>query len=150
MHVVVIDEPIVGEARTSAADYVRSIRQLIPGDDRRALCIISSGETTVRVTGTGRGGRNQEFALAIARSMAGVAVSWAAASAGTDGIDGPTDAAGAFVDARSLERAGQRGLDPAEFFHDNNTYQFFAALGDLIQTGPTGTNVGDLQVFLLA
>ena len=72
------------------------------------------------------------------------------ASVGTDGVDGPTDAAGAIVDSSTLERARARGLDPKHFLDDNNAYAFFSALGDLIHTGPTGTNVGDLQVILLA
>ena len=69
---------------------------------------------------------------------------------GTDGIDGPTDAAGALVDATTIERAGAARLDPAAFLQRNDTYHFFDRLGDLIRTGPTGTNVGDLQVILLA
>jgi hydroxypyruvate reductase len=72
------------------------------------------------------------------------------ASAGTDGIDGPTDAAGALVNTTTLARARAAGLDPAASLDRNDTYRFFAALGDLIHTGPTGTNVGDLQAFLLA
>jgi hydroxypyruvate reductase len=74
----------------------------------------------------------------------------AAASIGTDGIDGPTDAAGAFVDSTTLQRAQAAGLAPEEFLNDNNTYVFFERLEDLIKTGPTATNVGDLQVILLA
>jgi len=72
------------------------------------------------------------------------------ASLGTDGIDGPTDAAGAIVDSTTVARARAAGLDPESFLADNNAYEFFRALGDLIHTGPTGTNVGDLQVILLA
>jgi hydroxypyruvate reductase len=71
------------------------------------------------------------------------------ASAGTDGIDGPTDAAGALADSTTLDRARAAGLDPDAFLHDNNANAFFDALGDLINTGPTGTNVGDLQLILL-
>ncbi len=150
LHVVVLDEPVVGEARMAAAVHVQQVRRLLREDVRRPLCLISSGETTVHVKGDGRGGRNQEFALATSRSMAGARGSWAAASVGTDGIDGPTDAAGAIVDAESLARAERAGLAPVEFLDHNNSYQFFAELGDLIQIGPTGTNVGDLQVFLVA
>ena len=146
-----IDEPIVGEARKAAAVHVHRVRQLVKDDDRRPLCIISSGETTVHVKGAGKGGRNQEFALAMSTSMAAVRAPWAAASVGTDGIDGPTDAAGAVVDDGTAERAAQANLFPARTFLDtNNAYAYFSAIGDLIQTGPTGTNVGDLQVFLLA
>ena len=74
----------------------------------------------------------------------------ALASAGTDGIDGPTDAAGALADSTTIDRAGAAGLVPGRYLSDNNAYAFFEALGDLIHTGPTGTNVGDLQVILLA
>jgi hydroxypyruvate reductase len=102
------------------------------------------------VTGSWRGGRNQEFALAASDPLRRLAPA-AAASVGTDGIDGPTDAAGAFVDSETLDRARRSGLaDPSDFLRDNNSYPFFDALDDLIRTGPSGTNVGDLQVFLLA
>ena len=112
--------------------------------------MIASGETTVRVTGRGRGGRNQELALAAAEVLAELATPVVAASLGTDGIDGPTDAAGAIVDATTISRAMRAGLSPAAVLHDNNTYALFDVLGDLVRTGPSGTNVGDLQVFLLA
>ena len=111
---------------------------------------MSSGETTVRVTGDGIGGRNQEFALACAEVLAALGAPAILASIGTDGIDGPTDAAGALVDATTLDRARAARLDPAAFRDRNDTYHFFEALGDLVHTGPTGTNVGDLQLFLLA
>jgi hydroxypyruvate reductase len=111
--------------------------------------VVSSGETTVRVAGAGRGGRNQEFALAALEPLAAIGPA-ALASVGTDGVDGPTDAAGAIVDSGSLLRARQAGLQPAAYLDDNNAYEFFAATGQLVRTGPTGTNVGDLQVLLLA
>jgi hydroxypyruvate reductase len=104
----------------------------------------------VRVTGSGIGGRNQEFALAAADLLPLVGSPVAAASVGTDGTDGPTDAAGALVDSSTVQRAGRSGLDPHRFLDDNNSYRFFDALGDLIRTGPTGTNVGDVQLFLIA
>jgi hydroxypyruvate reductase len=110
---------------------------------------VSSGETTVHVTGHGKGGRNQEFALAVAAALAGRTPT-VVASVGTDGIDGPTDAAGAVADSTTLDRARAAGLVPDRFLSDNNAYAFFDALGDLIHTGPTGTNVGDLQIILLA
>jgi glycerate 2-kinase len=115
----------------------------------RPACIVSSGETTVHVTGHGKGGRNQEFALAAAEALAMLGTPAVVASVGTDGIDGPTDAAGALVDSTTTARAAAAGLGPPErFLADNNAYAFFAALGDLIQTGPTDTNVGDLQIIL--
>jgi hydroxypyruvate reductase len=116
----------------------------------RPACIVSSGETTVQVRGHGRGGRNQEFVLAAAQLLDQIETSSAVASAGTDGIDGPTDAAGAYADATTIDRALADGLAPDRHLADNNSYAFFQALGDLIHTGPTGTNVGDLQVILLA
>ena len=147
-HVVVRDAPIIGEARTAADSHVRDVDAAARAAGR-PLCVVSSGETTVRVRGSGRGGRNQEFALAAVDlvSSLGTVV---AASIGTDGIDGPTDAAGAVVDSTTRARARAAGQDPSDFLRDNNAYAFFAALGDLIHTGPTGTNVGDLQVFLVA
>ncbi len=114
----------------------------------RPVAIVSSGETTVRVRGTGRGGRNQEFALALADSIAGVAAPLVLASVGTDGIDGPTDAAGALVDGGTRARAAARGLDAGRALDANDSYAYFEAAGDLVRTGPSGTNVGDLQVLL--
>jgi glycerate 2-kinase len=149
--VITIDAPVVGEARAAASWYTKEIRERAGGPDGpRRLCIISSGETTVHVRGRGRGGRNQEFALALALSHVLPGGLWAGASVGTDGIDGPTDAAGAVVDPTTAARAARAGIDPRTFLDDNDAYTFFAALGDLIHTGPTGTNVGDIQVFLQA
>ena len=146
--VVTVEEPLVGEARDAATTHVRLLGGYA-ANDARPVCIISTGETTVHVKGTGRGGRNQEFALAAARAMAKAGGPWAAASVGTDGVDGPTDAAGAIVDAGTIERARRADLIPETFLNNNDAYHFFAALGDLICPGPTGTNVGDLQIFLL-
>jgi glycerate 2-kinase len=146
--VVVFDGPVTGEARVAAAAHLHALlamAQTVP----RPLCVISSGETTVRVTGRGRGGRNQEFALAMAEPLVENRVEALIASVGTDGIDGPTDAAGALVDATTLERGRTLGLSPDRSLADNDSYTFFEALGDLVRTGPTGTNVGDLQVILL-
>jgi hydroxypyruvate reductase len=113
------------------------------------LAAISGGETTVNVTGDGRGGRNQEFVLSLVRPLAGWTRPVVAASVGTDGRDGPTDAAGAVADNLTLERAVRRKLNPDDFLARNDSYTFFAALDDLIRTGPTGTNVGDLRVVLI-
>jgi glycerate 2-kinase len=145
--VVRLDRPIVGEARRAAIDYVREISGRIASLDAR-VCIVSSGETTVHVTGTGRGGRNQEFALAAAGELAEFGPGVVLASVGTDGIDGPTDAAGAVVDGGTVERARRLGLDPVDALHRNDSYPFFEALGDLVVIGRTGTNVGDLQILL--
>jgi glycerate 2-kinase len=144
-----IDEAVVGEARTAAIAHLRAV--IAAAADRpRPLCVVSTGETTVTVTGPGKGGRNQEFALAAAEALAQTGGRAVLASVGTDGVDGPTDAAGAIADSTTIERARLAGLVPERFLFDNNTYAFFDALGDLINIGPTGTNVGDLQVILLA
>ena len=146
-HVLIMREPVTGEARETAVAHVTRVSADAAGAPR-PLCIISSGETTVTVRGRGRGGRNQEFALAMAGAFGVLGDHVAGASIGTDGIDGPTDAAGAIVDSTTLQRARAAGLDPREFLDDNNTYVFFERLEDLIKTGPTATNVGDLQVIL--
>jgi glycerate 2-kinase len=111
-------------------------------------CVISGGETTVTIRGTGLGGRNQEFALAAATDIAGLKDT-AVLSAGTDGTDGPTDAAGAIADGTTLVRAQSKGLDSAKFLANNDSYRFFDALDDLIKTGPTGTNVADVRIMLV-
>ena len=157
-HVRVIETPVVGDARQAGlllAEQFAAIAATAP----RPLCVLSAGETTVRVIGSGRGGRNQEVAISFAMATSGLAHSalgsggqrrWAFGSIGTDGIDGPTDAAGAIVDSTTLERARAAGLaGPARYLDDNDSYTFFDALDDLVRTGPTNTNVGDLQVALI-
>jgi hydroxypyruvate reductase len=154
-HVHTIETPIVGEARQAAVVFAAEVRQararLTP-----PLCVVGSGETTVHVTGDGRGGRNQEFALAMLPFIADLArsapyeIGAVFGSIGTDGIDGPTDAAGAIIDDTTVTRAAAHGLDPLTYLHNNDSYHFFSALGDLVHTGPTGTNVGDVQVALIA
>jgi hydroxypyruvate reductase len=104
----------------------------------------------VSVSGDGRGGRNQEFVLGALERIARAPRALVLGSAGTDGIDGPTDAAGALADPSSLSRAVAAGLDADAALGRNDAYPFFERLGDLIRWGPTGTNVGDLHVLLLA
>ncbi|RZB32123.1 MAG: glycerate 2-kinase [Desulfobacteraceae bacterium Eth-SRB1] len=111
-------------------------------------CILSGGETTVTIKGKGLGGRNQEFALAAAMDIAG-AENIVILSGGTDGTDGPTDAAGAIADTNTLSRAITMGLNPGHFLTDNDSYHFFQKLGDLLITGPTNTNVMDLRILLV-
>ena len=148
-HVLRIDEPIVGEARVASLSHLRAVVARA-ADQPRPACIVSSGETTVRVTGSGRGGRNQEFALAAALAMPGLGMPAVVISAGTDGIDGPTDAAGALADSSTVARAQTAGIgSPEAFLANNDAYAFFKPLGDLLITGPTDTNVGDLQIVLL-
>ena len=139
---------VTGEARTVGAGFVLEIEPIVARLPQPA-CIVSAGETTVRVRGTGRGGRNQELVLAAAENLERLGVA-AMASIGTDGVDGPTDAAGAYADVTTRRRARQMGLESAASYLDrNDTYEYFRALGDLIMTGPTGSNVGDLQVVLV-
>ncbi len=110
-------------------------------------CLVAGGETTVTLKGNGQGGRNQEMALAAAIALA----DWSnilIACLGTDGTDGPTDAAGAFADGETVSRARVLGLDALEYLNRNDAYNFFAPLGDLIMTGPTQTNVNDLTLIL--
>jgi len=109
--------------------------------------IIAGGETTVTVTGDGVGGRNQEVSLSAALKIAG-ADGVVIVSASTDGIDGPTDAAGAIADGKTISRSRRLGLDPVEALRNNDSYSFFSELGDLIITGPTGTNVNDLTILI--
>jgi hydroxypyruvate reductase len=114
----------------------------------RPACLISGGETTVTLRGSGKGGRNQEFALAAAleiQDLPGIAV----LSGGTDGTDGPTDAAGAMADGGTVERGREEGLDAETHLATNDSYPFFEALDDLLVTGPTLTNVMDLRVVLV-
>jgi glycerate-2-kinase len=148
--VAVHDPAVTGEARIAARAWWAQTGARV-GTPGRPLLIVSSGETTVRVTGPGRGGRNQEFALAAARPLADAPVAAALLSRGTDGVDGPTDAAGALVDGATLARADAAGLPTPDLVLDrNDSYPFFDALSDLVRTGPTGTNVGDLQLLLVA
>jgi hydroxypyruvate reductase len=144
-----IDDAVVGDARTTAVSHVRQVLARASTIGRPA-CVVSSGETTVHVRGRGRGGRNQEVALASVPVLAASRSPAALASVGTDGVDGPTDAAGAIADSTTAARAATRALRADDYLADNNAYAYFDALGDLIRTGPTGTNVGDLQVILLA
>jgi len=147
--VLVVDEAVTGEARDAARAYLARVRSAAVAGER-PLCVISSGETTVTVRGTGTGGRNQEFTLAAAIGLASLGSVVACASVGTDGVDGPTRAAGAIADDSTVRRAARASLPPIEdYLRRNDAGSFFEALGDLVVTGPTGTNVGDLQVLLI-
>lgn len=148
---LVLSSMIEGETRHVAAVHTAIAREIrksghpIPAP----ACVLSGGETTVTLTGEGRGGRNQEFALASAIGIAGVR-DIVMASAGTDGTDGPTDAAGAFADSETVERARRIGLSSSNHLAGHNAYPFFEKLGDLWITGPTRTNVMDLRIVLVA
>ena len=145
----VIRRPTDGEARDASLAFLREARQVMTSAGT-GLCVLAAGETTVTVTGNGLGGRNQEFALAAAPEMASFGGPVVLASVGTDGIDGPTDAAGALVDSTTLERARLAGVDWESTLAGHDAYHFFQPLGDLIVWGPTGTNVGDVQMLLVA
>ena len=129
-----------GEAREVGGQFAQL---LIDRAGYGPKCYVVGGETTVTIRGNGKGGRNQEAALAAAIAIAG-RPNIAMAAFATDGVDGPTDAAGAVVTGDTVKRAGLLGLDPRHYLDDNNAYPFFYALDDLIVTGPTGTNVNDL------
>ncbi len=141
---------IEGEAREVAAQQARLARRVAATEEPVAppACLLSGGETTVTVRGTGTGGRNQEFALAAAIELDG-AGEIVVLSGGTDGTDGPTDAAGAIADASTLRRAREANLDALAYLDNNDSYTFFRALNDLLVTGPTGTNVMDVHVVLI-
>lgn len=143
----VLPDATHGEAREAAERFLAEATRLAEHAPGRC-CVLAAGETTVKVKGRGRGGRNQEFALALTPHLARRARAVAVGSAGTDGIDGPTDVAGAIVDNFTLQRAEGAGLDWQALLADNDAYHFFKPLGDSIEWGPTGTNVGDLHVFL--
>jgi hydroxypyruvate reductase len=142
---------IEGETRIVAALHGAIAREIVATGNPipRPACIISGGETTVTIRGSGLGGRNQEFALAASNAIAGLE-NVVVLSAGTDGTDGPTDAAGALADGTTLARAKQLGLDVNVSLDNNDSYHFFQPLGDLLVTGPTFTNVMDLRIILAA
>lgn len=143
---MVLSTTIEGETKDVARLHAAIAREVrTSGEPLPApACIISGGETTVTLRGDGKGGRNQEFALAAALDVDGMK-NVLLLSAGTDGTDGPTDAAGALCDGTTLARARALGLNAAEFLANNNSYEFFDRLGDLIRTGPTNTNVMDVR-----
>jgi glycerate-2-kinase len=135
-----------GEARVAGRRLAALARASLP---RGPACVVAGGETTVTVRGSGRGGRSQELALAAALELDGNPRA-ALLAAGTDGSDGPTDAAGAFADGGTLARACARGLDAGAALARNDAYGFFSAEGGLFRTGPTRTNVMDLALLELA
>ena len=146
-HVSLLTNQLQGEAREIGGMLSKQLRDETSRRPR-PFCLIAGGETTVTIKGNGKGGRNQELALAAIDELAG-AKDVTLISLATDGDDGPTDAAGAVVTGESAQRAKSLGLDAADSLSRNDAYPFFEALGDLIRTGPSGTNVNDL-IFLLA
>ncbi len=147
---VILSSMIQGEAIDTAAFHTAIAAQTLATGHplKPPACILSGGETVVTIRGTGKGGRNQEFALASAikiKDMENIVI----LSAGTDGTDGPTDAAGAIADHTTVERASALGLAPEQFLKDNNSYEFFDRISDLFKTGPTNTNVMDIAIMLI-
>ena len=146
---LILSSTIDGETREAARVHAQILREVVNSGHpvARPACLLSGGETTVTVLGKGKGGRNQEFALAAALAIAGLPNALVF-SAGTDGTDGPTDAAGAVATGETVERARRLSLNAMQHLLDNNAYPFFAALRDLVTTGPTGTNVMDIHLLL--
>lgn len=145
---LILSTSMEGETKDVARVHAAIAREIATSGNpvKPPACVISGGETTVTLRGHGKGGRNQEFVLAAALDIAGLPRT-VMLSAGTDGTDGPTDAAGAIADGSTLDRA--EGLDAPGALARNDAYPFFDSLGDLIRTGPTGTNVMDVHVVLV-
>jgi glycerate-2-kinase len=146
---LLISSRISGETRTVAQVFSAMLRDIAASHrTQQPVCVIAGGEMTVQVRGKGRGGRNQDFCLAMIpmiKSFDRVVI----LSAGTDGTDGPTNAAGAMVDNTTLSRALKTGLNIDQALAEYDSYGFFKRSGDLLITGPTGTNVMDIQLALL-
>jgi glycerate 2-kinase len=147
---LVLSTFIEGETRDIASMHAAIVKEMLSSGRpvRPPACILSGGETTVTVRGGGVGGRNQEFVLAAAMALEGFGP-FTIFSAGTDGIDGETDAAGAIADEKTIGRAQSIGMDPREFLNNNDSYRFFERTKGLVKTGPTGTNVMDVRVMLV-
>jgi hydroxypyruvate reductase len=147
---LILSSKVEGEAREVTKFYTAIAKEVLSSANplKPPVCLLAGGETTVTLTGKGRGGRNQEFALAAALSIAGLE-EIVVLSGGTDGTDGPTDAAGAIADGATVARALEKGMDPKDFLRRNDSYNFFQKLGDLLVTGPTRTNVMDIYMLLI-
>jgi hydroxypyruvate reductase len=150
LRTMILSSSIEGETREIARMHAALAREVRTSANPVGppACIISGGETTVTLRGSGKGGRNQEFVLAAALDMAGLPDA-VVLSAGTDGTDGPTDAAGAIADGATCARAIALGLNPRAALDANDAYPFFERLGDLVITGPTNTNVMDIRLLLV-
>ena len=147
LKVEVADEPFTGDVELVASDIARRAKEVAESDGSPCL-LVYFGESKVKVTGEGKGGRNQELALRGARKIEGHDnITWL--SIGTDGIDGPTDAAGAVVDGTTIAEAREKGLDPEEYLQRNDSYHFHEQLGTLVKIGPTGNNLMDLTLVVI-
>ena len=150
VHPVILGDSLEGEAREVAIVHAGIARQVLNHDQPAAkpALLLSGGETTVTIRGKGRGGRNAEFLLALAVALQ-AAPGVHAIAGDTDGIDGSEDNAGAIIGPDTLERAARQGIDAKARLADNDAYGFFDALGDLVTTGPTLTNVNDFRAILV-
>ena len=146
---IVFDEPITGDAAPAGAAFAARALAAAGRIGGGPVAVIASGETTVRVKGSGTGGRNQEFALGAAMEIQDSRLAIELIAFGTDGIDGNSSAAGAVVDSSTVARARAAGLDPGASLAASDSHAFFSRLGDLMVTGPTGTNVGDVFVAII-
>ena len=147
---LILSSKVEGEAREVAKFYAAIASEVLSSGNplKPPVCVLAGGETTVTLKGDGRGGRNQEFALAAALAITGLD-NVVVLSGGTDGTDGPTDAAGAMADGTTVARALEKGLDPKDFLRRNDSYNFFQKLEGLLMTGPTRTNVMDMYMLLV-
>ncbi len=147
---LILSSMIEGETRDVARVHAAMAKEVLKTGNPlpKPACILSGGETTVTLTGKGLGGRNQEFVLAAAIEI-DAHETIVVLSAGTDGNDGPTDAAGAVADTYTLGKAAGLNLNPRSFLSNNDSFHFFEKLGDLFVTGPTNTNVMDLRIMLI-
>tara|TARA_B000000460_G_C21356544_1_gene323550 strand:- start:162 stop:632 length:471 start_codon:yes stop_codon:yes gene_type:complete len=148
-HVEIWDKSLTGEASIQASKLAKHLKS--KQIKKYPIAILSGGEMTVTIKGNGKGGRNQEFALAFALAADKLKIqkNWTLLSGGTDGRDGPTDAAGAIVDNFTLQKIKDRGLDPKQLLRNNNSYKALKVANALLSTGATGTNVADLQILLI-
>lgn len=145
---IVIKEPLVGDVQDAAQKVIETIQS---NSQNGPFAIAFGGETTVNITGTGKGGRNQELALRVAQqaNLTGFDRSWCFLSGGTDGRDGPTDAAGGIVDHTTVARLADAKVNLDQILQDNNSYHALKTVDDLLMIGSTGTNVADLQLFIM-
>lgn len=148
---ILYSDILCGEARNQAEKLVLFAKEQLTKVGNQSLALIAGGETTVTIKGNGRGGRNQEMALAFATSaeIHNLTGTWVFLSGGTDGRDGPTDAAGGIVDSGTIQRMKAAGVEPDKLLANNDSYRALKASHDLLMTGATGTNVADLQILLI-
>jgi len=148
---IIIDEDFIGEAKFEAISLINKLTEISSKYPTEKLAIISGGETVVDMKGSGKGGRNQELALSFLANADKIpsSLDWLLLSIGTDGIDGPTDAAGGIIDDASIQALSKSNLDIHEYLDNNDSYTFLDSIASLYKTGPSGTNVADIQIILV-